>query len=274
MIADLQRACDAHIHVFDPRFRETLAADDMSTIPATVDDYLRVQPHFGTSRVVIVTPRNYDVDNAVTLDAIRQFGQDRARGIATVRPDITDAQLDALHAGGVRGLRFTLYTPDHAPTRFDMIEPLAHRIRRLGWHLQLHWTAGQIVEHRELIERLPVQCVFDHFARLPQPDAFRHPARPLVAKWLREGRVWLKLSAPYLDSRSNTVSGYADMDSLARYWIDVAPDRLVWGSDWPHTSWRPAAGPQQISATQSAWFPSLRTRQQVLIDNPATLYEF
>lgn len=270
----LRHACDAHIHIFDPRFHETLAADDMSAVAATVDDYRRMQRHFGTSRVVIVTPRNYDVDNAVTLDAIRQLGQDRARGIATVRPDITDAQLDALHTGGIRGLRFTLYTPDQAPTRFDMIEPLAHRIRRLGWHVQLHWTAAQIVEHRALIDRLPVEFVFDHFARLPLPDAFAHPAFPLVERWLREGRAWLKLSAPYLDSRRNAESGYADMDALARYWIDVAPARLVWGSDWPHTSLQPAAEPREIGATQSSWFSSSRTRQQILVDNPAILYGF
>ncbi|MFT4065192.1 amidohydrolase family protein [Paraburkholderia sp.] len=270
----LQHACDAHIHVFDPRFSETLAADDMSSVAAAADDYRRVQPHFGTSRVVIVTPRNYDVDNAVTVDAIRQLGQERARGIATVRPDITDRQLEALHAGGIRGLRFTLYTPDHAPTRFDMIEPLAQRIRGLGWHLQLHWTAAQIVEHRALVERLPVQFVFDHFARLPLPDALTHPACALVTGWLREGRAWLKLSAPYLDSRSGAASGYADMNALARHWIDVAPDRLVWGSDWPHTSKQPPPSPRSIAATQRAWFASPAIRQQILVDNPAALYGF
>jgi predicted TIM-barrel fold metal-dependent hydrolase len=267
-------ACDAHIHIFDPRFKETLAADDMSSIPATVDDYRRAQPHFGTSRTVVVTPRNYDVDNAVTLDAIRQLGHDRARGIATVRPDVTDAQLEALHAGGIRGIRFTLYTPDHAPTRFDMVEALAHRVHALGWHLQLHWTAAQIVEHRTLLDRLPTAFVFDHFARLPLRDALAHPACDLVTEWLRAGRAWLKLSAPYLDSLVGAANGYQDVDVLAQYWTSVAPDRLVWGSDWPHTSMLPTPAPQASAATQAAWMASPIIRRQILVENPEKLFGF
>lgn len=267
-------ACDTHIHIFDRRFPETRAADDMSRVSATVDDYRRVQPAFGTSRTVVVTPRNYDIDNAVTLDAIRQLGADRARGIATVRPDVSDAQLEALHAGGIRGIRFTLYTPEHAPTDFDMVETLAHRVHELGWHLQLHWTAEQIVQHSAMLDRVPTAFVFDHFARLPLQDALAHHACRLVEQWLAGGRAWLKLSAPYLDSLVGAAESYADIDAMARHWVSVAPERLVWGSDWPHTTLRrsPAAG--AISAKLCDWAGTGLIRQRILVDNAATLYGF
>lgn len=267
-------ACDAHIHIFDRRFREALAADDMSAVSATVADYRCMQAASGTSRTVVVTPRNYDVDNAVTLDAICRLGIDQARGIATVRPDITDAQLAALHAGGIRGIRFTLYTPEHAPTRFDMVETLAYRVHAFGWHLQLHWTADQIVQYAALVDRLPTTFVFDHFARLPLPDALAHPARRLVERWVDSGRAWLKLSAPYLESGVGEAGTYQDIDAMARHWVGFAPERLVWGSDWPHTSVRRAPAPGSMLAKLSDWAETGALRSRILVDNAAELYGF
>lgn len=267
-------ACDAHIHIFDTRFKQTLAADDMSGVPTTVNDYRQVQPSFGTTRTVIVTPRNYDVDNTVTLDAIRQLGIDRARGIATIRPDITDGELDALNAGGIRGIRFTLYTPDDAPTSFEMVETLSHRVHELGWHLQLHWTAAQIVEYSNLLDRIPTEFVFDHLARLPVHSGLSHPARRLVERWLTTGRAWLKLSAPYLDSVVGETGAFSDTDAMAQHWVNVARDRLVWGSDWPHTSMRPGPQPSNIIASLNRWTECASTRHQILVDNPARLYGF
>jgi D-galactarolactone isomerase len=271
---NLINACDSHIHIFDRRFKQTLAADDMSAVATTADDYRQVQPCFGTTRTVVVTPRNYDVDNAVTLDAISQLGIERARGVATIRPDITDAQLEALHAGGIRGIRFTLYTPDDAPTSFDMVETLSHRVHELGWHLQLHWTAAQIVEHRDLVDRLRTEFVFDHLARLPVATGLDHPARALVDRWLTTGRAWLKLSAPYLDSMAGETEVYPDIEAIARHWVDLAPDRLVWGSDWPHTSVRPGPKPAKLISCLNQWTETAAIRRRILVDNPATLYGF
>ncbi|MGF6507103.1 D-galactarolactone isomerase [Paraburkholderia sp. 32] len=223
---------------------------------------------------MIVTPRNYDVDNTVTLDAIRQLGIDRARGIATIRPDITDRELDALNAGGIRGIRFTLYTPHDAPTSFEMLETLSHRVHELGWHLQLHWTAAQIVEYSNLLDRIPTEFVFDHLARLPVNSGLAHPARQLVERWLTTGRAWLKLSAPYLDSVVGEAGGFSDTDAMAQHWVNVASDRLVWGSDWPHTSMRPGPRPSNIIASLNRWTECVSTRHQILVDNPERLYGF
>lgn len=125
----------------------------------------------------------------------RQAGIMAAAGLEalqTMSARLTDdhAQARALSDGlNAIGAPLAASTPDHAPTRFDMIEPLAHRVHALGWHLQLHWTAAQIAEHRALLDRLPTAFVFDHFARLPMADALTHPACALVTQWLQSGRA-------------------------------------------------------------------------------------
>lgn len=264
-------ACDAHMHILDPRFAHVAAV-----LPqATVADYRRIQALNGTSRTVVVQPRPFGTDNSVTLDAIRQLGSDRARGVAVVRPDITDAQLQALHEGGMRGIRFSLHTAVHAAVGFEMVEPLAQRVHAWGWHLQLHWSADQLLAHEQMLRRLPTPLVFDHLGRLPLPQGTAHPAFALILGLLDRGRAWVKLSGAYLDTRQPHGQGYADTDAVARAWVRAAPERLVWGSDWPHTT-ETACKPDdaELFDLLARWSGDEKVRQRVLVDNPAALYGF
>lgn len=265
-------ACDSHLHIFDPRFREVLPADDMSATPCTASAYAETQRALKLDRAVVVTPRNYDTDNAVTVDAIAQMGLDRARGVAVLRPDVSDSTLGLLHEQGIRGIRFTLYTPEHAPTSFDMVEPLAARIKKLGWHLQLHWTADQIVAHESLLDRLPVEVVFDHLGRLPVSKGLDHPGAAIIERLLREGRAWMKLSAPYLDSAIGLQGSYEDIDEVARHWIKAAPDRVVWGSDWPHTSLKSPPTTAVFLRKLFSWVDDQASLDRILVSNPTRLY--
>ncbi|MGJ7487438.1 amidohydrolase family protein [Variovorax sp. LT2P21] len=267
-------ACDAHMHVYDRRFGVQGAADAMID-DATADDYRLLQRRNGTQRTVVVQPRVHGTDNSVTLSAIRALGAAHTRGVAVVRPDVSDAELERLHAGGIRGIRFTLYTPTHATTDFAMVEPLAHRVHALGWHVQLHWSAAQLVEHAPLLERLPGTVVLDHLARLPQPAPHAHPAFGLVCRLLDEGRTWIKLSGAYLDSALGAEGHYADTTALAQAWVRHAPERLVWGSDWPHPTERHAVPDDaQLFDLLGDWVPDDATRHRVLVENPARLYDF
>jgi predicted TIM-barrel fold metal-dependent hydrolase len=267
-------ACDAHMHVFDPTFAYQGAPSAMVE-HATAADYLRVQGQLGTRRTVVVTPRIYGTDNAVTLDAIIKLGKAQTRGVAVVRPEVTDAQLERMHEGGIRGIRFTLYTPEHAVVGFDMLEQLSHRVAELGWHVQLHWTAEQIVAHRAMLERLPSGIVFDHLARLPVATGTVHPAFGIVRGLLDHGRTWLKLSGPYLNSVVGEQGAYADSDLVARAWVRAAPARLVWGSDWPHITERPNPPSTALMGRILArWVDDEAVRQQILVGNPAELYDF
>lgn len=262
------------MHVFDPRFPHAIAG---AVLPAhaTAADYKALQRRLGTTRAVVVTPRLYAIDNAATLDAIERLGKARTRGVAVVRPEVTDAELRRLHDGGIRGIRFTLYTLNNAATGFDMVEPLARRINELGWHVQLHWTADQIVEHEALLRRLPARIVFDHLARLPVSEGVSHPAYAIVRSLLDAGRGWLKLSGPYLNSAVGEKGAYADSDAVARAWVRVAAQRLVWGSDWPHITEMPAPPPTLLMRDiLQRWVDDGPAMQRILVDNPAELYDF
>ena len=217
----------------------------------------------------------HGTDNTVTLAAIAALGLQQARGIAVVRPDVTDDELQRLHAGGIRGIRFTLYTATHAAVDFSMVEPLAQRVHALGWHVQLHWSADQIAEHAPLLARLPGTVVFDHLARLPQPEPQAHPAFAVVSRLLDNGRTWIKLSGAYLNSAVGSEAVYADTDAIAQRWVDQAADRLVWGSDWPHST-EPTDKPDDAALFDllARWVPDESMRHRVLVENPAQLYQF
>ncbi|MDH6166886.1 putative TIM-barrel fold metal-dependent hydrolase [Variovorax boronicumulans] len=267
-------ACDAHMHVYDRRFALHGSADAMVD-NATAGDYRLLQQRIGTQRTVVVQPRVHGTDNSVTLDAIRVLGAANTRGIAVVRPDVSNAELERLHAGGIRGIRFTLYTPANAATDFSMVEPLAQRVHAFDWHVQLHWSADQIAAHADLLARLPCTIVFDHLARLPLPDALSHPAFDVVSRLRDNGRTWVKLSGPYLDSKTGAAGAYADTAAVAQAWVRQAPERVVWGSDWPHPT-EPAAKPDDavLFDLLGTWVPDETTRRRVLVENPALLYGF
>jgi D-galactarolactone isomerase len=176
-------AADCHIHIYDARFQSATPA-----LPsATVQDYRLFQKHIGTSRVVIVTPRNYVIDNAVTVEAMKQFGGN-ARGVAVIRPTVTAQELKTLNDAGIRGIRFTVSNPKVAVVSIDMIEPLAKRIAEFDWHVQLNMTREQIVDNAELLRRLPTRIVFDHLAQLKPPAGTEHPAYGVVRGLIDKGR--------------------------------------------------------------------------------------
>ncbi len=266
-------ACDAHMHIYDASFPQ--ASDAAALLAAaSVDEYRLLQKRLGTTRTVVVTPRNYYTDNRVTLDAIERLGSHCTRGVAVLRADVTDASLRHLHEGGIRGIRFSLYTPANAAATFDMVEPLAARVNEMGWHVQLHWTADQIAAHEDMLMRLPSCIVFDHMARLPQPLGVAHPGHAIVKRLLERGRTWVKLSGPYLDTKVGQAGDYRDIDPVAQSWISTAADRMVWGSDWPHPTEHEKPDDAQLMDLLGRWTGDASVIQKILVDNPQELYAF
>ena len=261
-------AADCHIHIYDPRFAPQVARPTSST----VQDYQRLQKRIGVSRVVIVTPRNYVTDNSVTLDAIRQLGIDNARGVAVIRPDVTDAQLKTLHDGGIRGIRFTVGNPATAIVSVDMIEPLSKRIAAYGWHVQLNMETQQIIDNAEMLRRLPTQIVFDHLGKLGL-TGLPHPAFDVIRDLLDQQRAWVKISGAYMNTRVGPPA-YADATAAAQAFVKAAPERLVWGSDWPHPTPKDPPDDAVLFDLLSVWAPDAATRNRILVSNPEALYGF
>jgi predicted TIM-barrel fold metal-dependent hydrolase len=209
------------------------------------------------------------------LAGLRRLGA-AARGIAVVDPGVTEIELDRLHQAGVRGVRFQGFrgSPDF---RLDTLAPLARRIADRGWHVQLHLAADAIAEQAALLRGLPAPLVIDHFGRVPQPAAFAHPAYRVIRSLLDAGHTWVKLSGAYHDSRDGAPT-YSDSGALARAYIDAAPERVVWGSDWPYPSAsageRPFPDTAQLFDLLADWAPDESALTRILVTNPEALYGF
>jgi predicted TIM-barrel fold metal-dependent hydrolase len=227
---------------------------------ATVDDYMRVQKILGLERTVIVQPSSYAADNACTLNALAALGS-AARAVVVIDPAISDSELAALHARGVRGVRLQSVVSGGAS--FDHLERLASRIQPFGWHLQLFMDADQIDSIANRVSRLPVDVVFDHMAYVLEGAPTTSAGFRSLLDLLQNGKTWVKLCSAF---------GPADGDR-AQLLISHTPDRLVWGSDWPHLSYQTDAPDDGMLLDDLAtWAGNEIVRRKILVDNPQRLY--
>jgi len=260
-------ATDCHHHIYDARFPPDPKAA-LKPAPATVADYRLLQKRIGISRNVVVQPSTYGVDNRCLLDALRQFGDKDTRGIAVVNTSVTDAELKELNQAGVRGIRFNLQQA--GATNIEMLATLAKRITPLGWHVQMNVSSEQIVGARSAIEALPCPVVFDHFGHTTVRGR-EDPAFAVIVNLLHANKGWLKLSGAYIDCKGPS---YSESVPTARAYIKEAPDRLVWGSDWPYPTASEKPDDAVLFDLLSEWAPDANERHRILVENPAKLYGF
>ncbi|KQP21980.1 amidohydrolase [Pseudorhodoferax sp. Leaf267] len=266
-------ACDSHMHIFDPRFAPS--PHWPRTPPqAGVGSYRQLQHRLGTARTVVVTPSTYGTDNACTLDALAQLG-DGARGVAVVDAEVADAELDRLHAAGVRGLRVNFVSPQSwGATTPQMLDTLARKAARLGWHVQVFAQPEQIVAMEPVLASLPVPLVIDHMGRIDPAEGPASEAFAVLRRLLDAGHTWVKLSGVYMRSREGGPA-YGDAQALGRALVQAAPERLVWGSDWPHTTEAPdTVNDADLLDVLRAWCDEDAVMDRILVDNPARLYGF
>ena len=260
------QVCDCHMHVYGPENR--YSAQGHLPADADVDDYRALQARLGLKRVVVVQPSVYGTDNRCTLDATRALGPD-ARCIVAVPPETGEADLAALHEQGARGVRFHMV--GEGPLTWDDLEPVAVRIAPQGWHVQVQMPGHGLPEVAARLKALPVPVVIDHIGRFEGGTSTDAPAFRALLGLLETGRTWVKLSAPYWSS----VAGepFEDVAPLVRRLARVAPDRLVFATNWPHPSIKDAR-PDDLALHDliTGWLPDERTRRAVLQDIPARLY--
>jgi predicted TIM-barrel fold metal-dependent hydrolase len=264
-------ATDCHHHIYDARY----PVDPNSTLrpaDALVDDYRALQKRIGTTRNVLVQPSTYGIDNRCHLDALAAFGP-TARMVAVVNDSVSTEELKRMHALGVRGIRFNL--AQAGATTPEMLEPLSKRINDLGWHIQINAPAAKIMEIMPILEvRVSSPIVFDHLAHIPQPDGINHPLYARVRALLDKGRTWVKLSGAYGDTKIGPPT-YADSSAVARAYVKAAPERLVWGSDWPHPTEKDKWPDDAVLFDLLLdWAPDEKVRHRILVENPAALYDF
>ena len=279
-------ACDCHVHVFGPYDRFPLSPDRLYMPgPAPLAGLIAHQQALGLERVVIVQPSVYGTDNSCMLDALYRFGP-RTRGIAVVDANISHNALRQLHEAGVCGIRLNLETAGvtdlHTARR--RIQKVAAQAAPYGWHIQIYADISVIAALQDVIRDLPVTVVFDHFARV---KARRGPDQPEFAPLLslvHLGKAYVKLSAP---RRISDLPDYRDVGAIAGALLQANPERLLWGSDWPHPGARPgsARDPDHIEPFYpdddglvlnrlNSWMGSADVMRQILVENPARLYGF
>jgi len=281
-------ATDCHVHVIaDPEKFPFWPGRGYTPPVATADELLALQRALHMDHVVIVTPSVYGTDNSATLDGMRRLGPERARGIAVIDDATSAADLDAMAKAGVRGIRINLeqagiFDPEASAKK---LETAVARMGDRSWHLQMYTRPALVAALRKQFEALPFPVVFDHFAGA---DASLGPGQPgfeAVLALVASGRAYVKMSGAY--RASSAAPDYPDVAPLARALIAANPERLIWGSDWPHPDSAKVAGrkPTDIAPAQpiddgrllnllAEWAPEAALRRAILVDNPRRLYGF
>ena len=264
-------ACDCHAHVFGPEAAFPYVANAAYRFPAVgLDDYKAMLAALGCTRGVLVQPSVYGTDNRFMVEVLRR-APTMLRGVAVVAPDVSDAEIEALHEAGVRGVRVNLASQTAGLT-LDDAPRLAARIKGLGWHLQFFPNLAKMPDLAERLAALPVPCVIDHFGLAMAADGTQGSAFQSLLRLAALEHVWFKLVGPY--RLSTRVPDFPDVAPLARRLIAAAPTRCVWATDWPHPNAVPMPNDGDLAEALFVWAPDEQVRTRILVENPARLYGF
>jgi predicted TIM-barrel fold metal-dependent hydrolase len=272
-------SCDAHFHVFGPAERYPARDPKLRYRPpfAPLSEYMELAAKLGFERFVLVQPSAYARDNACLLDAMRELGP-RCRGIVDIDEDAPEADLARMHAAGVRGVRVNV-SPVHPPEH-GLAERLIPRVRRLesrlaelGWQLDFLLPGWLTAELMPVLRTLKVDFTLAHMGMFLARDGVAQPGFGELLRLLQHGerRCWVKLTGVY---RMSQATGFTDAAPLARALIAAAPDRVIWGSDYPHLSFADKVGSVGLFNLLGTWAPEEATRRRILAENPARLFGF
>ena len=264
-------SCDSHFHIFGPYGQFPLSATRPYTPPpAPIAQYRNMASTLGLTRRVVVQASVYGTDNAVTMDAVAQFGQANARAIVVVDEAASPAELRRLADAGAVGVRFNGVSGNGTPV--DQLESLARRVADLGWHIQLYMKGDALMALAPRLARLSVPLVLDHMAGVKAADGPEAAELNAALRLIETGRAHVKICG-YRASEAP----FANLAPIARRFVAAAPDRCVWGTDWPHTQF---ATPAQMLDDGDLldwlfdWVPDAGLRHRILVENPAALYDF
>jgi 2-pyrone-4,6-dicarboxylate lactonase len=265
-------ACDSHIHLFGPAAKYPFAPDSPYTSgDALPETFIALQDRLGLSTAVIVSPGAYGRSYALLADVLAKHPR-RFRGIALLREDTPASEIGRLTRLGVRGMRMmSSKRGQHVP---NLSPRLAAQVHEHGWHVQFYPHGTDIVGYADKLLALPNPIVLDHFASIPAAGGLEQPAVKAVQRMLDSGRVWLKLSGPM--RCTDETYPYPSVTPLAQLFVKHAPERMVWGSDWPHVNLdgREMPNDGDLLDLLAEWVPDAAVRNRILAQNANKLYGF
>ena len=263
-------AWDTHVHIFGPAERYAHVSKPHYTLPdGTVAQYLRLMPQLGITRFVIVQPSFYGPDNTCLLDTLAQVG-DLARGVVMIEPDISRAELERFHRCGVRAVRLDLFKRAREPLAAIQryIMETAERVGPLGWHLQFYAPGYVVRDLIDFLRSLSVDFVIDHMGYMLEEDGLKAEDFSHLLNLLECGHCYIKLSGAYRIAKHR---GYEVVEPVAKAIVERAPERAIWGSDWPHISYSDRDTGELLNLLER-WAPSPQARQHILVENPNRLF--
>ena len=281
-------ACDCHTHIHGDMREFPMSTSRIYTPePALPEEMAQLHKALRMQRVVIVTPSIYGTDNSATLWGMKARGND-ARGVAVIDDKTPDSELEAMGRAGIRGIRLNLATGgsgNNAEAARKRFQGAAERMKARGWHIQMYTTLPVISAIKDLVLASPVPVVFDHFGRAEAPLGVNQAGFPDLLELLRSGKAYVKISGAYRVSKQ--APDFADAAPLARALVGANPERIVWGTDWPHPNSEPLAGYGAMDVRPffqiddgrllnqlPLWAPDAAIRKKILVDNPVRLYGF
>ncbi len=266
-------ATDAHCHIFGPGDVYPYAPTRSYTPPdAPLSRFKELQATLGLERAVLVNASCHGDDNTVILDAIAQSGG-RYRGVANVEQPITDAELERLAEGGIRGIRFNFVQHLGGTPDMNVFHELVERIRPLGWHVVLHFDAADLLDFGDMLRKLPVPFIIDHMGRVPTKDGLDQRPFQILLETARMDNCWVKICGA--ERISSAGPPFTDAVPFAQAVLEVAAERTLWGTDWPHPNIKkhmPNDG--DLVDLIPLFMPDAALQKQVLVDNPHKLYGF
>ena len=269
-------ATDTHAHVCGPASRYAYFKDRIYTPPdALPADYRKMLDTLGVERAVLVQPSVYGTDNSAMLDAMKA-DPTRLRGVAVVADDISEAELKRMHEAGVRGVRVNIVdVKDRIAGTLPLaqLRQIAQRVKPLGWHMEFLLHVDEFPDLDILLADFPVATVYGHLGYMRTDRGIATPGFQALLRLMKDGRAWAKLTGPY--RITSQPLPYADTNIYAHALIDAAPGQVVWGTDWPHVIINGAMpNDGDLCDMLGSWVVDAAVRKQVLVDNPARLYDF
>ena len=271
---------DAHCHVFGPGNKFPYAPERKYTpCDASKEQLFALRDHLGFDKNVIVQATCHGSDNRALVDALKA-SNNKARGVATVNLNVTDAELKEMHAAGVRGTRFNFVKRLADSTQREVLLEIAKRIAPLGWHIVVYFEAQDLPEFYDFFTSLPTTVVVDHMGRPDVTKPVNGPEFELFVKMMREhGNIWSKVSCPERLSVSGPPAlkgeqnAYRDVVPFARRLVETFPDRVLWGTDWPHPNLKDHMPDDGLLVDYIPHIaPTVALQHKLLVDNPTRLY--
>ena len=273
-IAMPRNACDTHAHICGPIEQHPYSDRRVYTPPdAPLSAYRHMLATLGVERAVFVQPSVYGTDNTVMLGAMAELGE-RCRGVAVVEDDVPDAELARMHEAGVRGVRVNVVDVAEGKGMIPMhaLRPLAERIKPFRWHVEFLMHADEFPELDIQFADFPVDIVLGHLGYMKTDKGLQQAGYQAMLRLMQRGKCWVKLTGPYRISTQALPHG--DTTAFAHALLDAAPERVVWGTDWPHVMVKgPMPNDGDLADLLLEWVPE-KLREQVLVTNPAKLYGF